>query len=99
MVSLALFWAYVEKGVGFQVACLPPVARLIDQCFVEPVLTNLRSFSSSLFIKKGNGSTHSGDATESEPKEAGELFWTELQLKNASRCGSAVDLVSNGEEV
>lgn len=62
-------------------------------------MTKLRSFPSSLFTKKGNGSIHSRDANGSGPKEAGELFWAELQLKNSSRCGSAVDLVTNGGEV
>lgn len=44
--SLTLFWTYVEIGVGFIVACLPPCARLLDQVTIRRVLTKLRSLPS-----------------------------------------------------
>lgn len=59
-------------------ACLPPIARLIDQCLLEPVITKLGSYPASLFTTKENESIHSGDANGF--KEAGVLWVAEAAL-------------------
>lgn len=56
IVSLNLFWTYVEIGVGFLVACLPPCAQLIDRLSFSPVVKKLRSFPSLLSLRRVRGS-------------------------------------------
>lgn len=38
VVSILLFWTYVEIGVGFVVACLLPSARLFDKLSLKPII-------------------------------------------------------------
>lgn len=57
IVSIALFWTYMEIGVGFCVACLPPCAHLLDRLTLAPIISKLRSLS-SLFsaLRRSGGS-------------------------------------------
>ncbi|KAJ4390893.1 hypothetical protein N0V93_004492 [Gnomoniopsis smithogilvyi] len=54
IVSLNLFWTYIEIGVGFLVACLPPCAQLVDRFSFSPITRTLHSFRSVLSLKKLN---------------------------------------------
>lgn len=62
-VSLVIFWTYIEIGVGFIVACLPPCAAIIDQMSFSRMKPSLRSLSSTLpRSKRGNTSTLAGSS-------------------------------------
>ncbi|KAI0897752.1 hypothetical protein F4806DRAFT_459799 [Annulohypoxylon nitens] len=50
IVSIAIFWTYIEIGVGFIVACVPRSAWVLDKISIEPILSNLRSLSSSVSL-------------------------------------------------
>ncbi|KAA8642400.1 uncharacterized protein ATNIH1004_011344 [Aspergillus tanneri] len=52
IVSIILFWTYVEIGVGFQVACLPPCARHLDKLSLSRLMIKLGSLPSVLSISK-----------------------------------------------
>ncbi|PLB46206.1 hypothetical protein P170DRAFT_512753 [Aspergillus steynii IBT 23096] len=60
IVSIILFWTYVEIGVGFQVACLPPCARHLDKLSFARVLDKMGSWPSALTLlssgRRGRGS-------------------------------------------
>lgn len=45
IVSTLIFWTYVEIGVGFIVACLPPSRRSLDQVSLQAILRKVRSIS------------------------------------------------------
>lgn len=38
MSSVPLFWTYIEIGVGFLMACLPPGVRLLGRMTIRPIL-------------------------------------------------------------
>lgn len=52
VVSIILFWTYVEIGVGFLVACLPLCAGVVDRILLTPIAQRLRSFSSRSHISE-----------------------------------------------
>lgn len=58
IVSLNLFWTYIEIGVGFLVACLPPSAQLTDRFSFDPITKILRSIRSLLSWKRDIKSVH-----------------------------------------
>ncbi|KAI1810984.1 hypothetical protein GGS20DRAFT_565175 [Poronia punctata] len=47
IVSIVLFWTYIEIGTGFLVACLPRSAWVFDKISLAPVIHKLRSFTSN----------------------------------------------------
>ncbi|KAI7779507.1 hypothetical protein LA080_000791 [Diaporthe eres] len=55
IISVLEFWAYVELGVGFMVACLPPCAQFIDKLSPTPLYNKLRSIPSLASISWRNG--------------------------------------------
>ncbi|KUI53264.1 hypothetical protein VP1G_00609 [Cytospora mali] len=69
IVSLILFWTYIEIGVGFAIACLIPCARLLDTIFLEPILSTLRLLSSAVSLSKwtrGSRSTKERELARSQ---------------------------------
>ncbi|KAK1144405.1 hypothetical protein N8T08_005558 [Aspergillus melleus] len=50
IVSIMLFWTYIEIGIGFTVACLPPCARHLDKLSLSRVLNKLGSLPSALSL-------------------------------------------------
>ncbi|KAI0418433.1 hypothetical protein F5X98DRAFT_338050 [Xylaria grammica] len=65
VVSIILFWTYVEIGVGFQVACLLPCSWLLHKIHIASLVSKFRSLPSVVSFKKGrlsSGSRH--DNTE-----------------------------------
>ncbi|PYH98983.1 hypothetical protein BO71DRAFT_479899 [Aspergillus ellipticus CBS 707.79] len=52
IVSIIVFWTYVEIGVGFQVACLPTYARHLDKLPLSGLRTRLDSLLSILSPSK-----------------------------------------------
>lgn len=60
IISIVLFWTYIEIGTGFLVACIPRSAWVVDKIPVAPILTKLRSLSSISLLRKDQ-SSHRGD--------------------------------------
>ncbi|KAI0189062.1 hypothetical protein F4808DRAFT_445759 [Astrocystis sublimbata] len=62
IVSIVLFWTYIEIGTGFLVACLPRSAWLFDKLSLRPIVKRLRSIPSMK-------SLHLWDRTSSQQNE------------------------------
>ncbi|KAJ2996869.1 hypothetical protein NUW58_g832 [Xylaria curta] len=58
VVSIVLFWTYVEIGTGFLVACLPRSAWVFDRVSLRPIFYKIRSLSSMGSLSKGDRPTH-----------------------------------------
>lgn len=72
IVSLLLFWTYIEIGVGFVVACLPTCARYFDTFSISPVVTRLRLFTSVISLSmrsRGSRAGEDGSANRSQPAD------------------------------
>ncbi|KAI1204064.1 uncharacterized protein F4807DRAFT_449047 [Annulohypoxylon truncatum] len=52
IVSIILFWTYVEIGIGFLVACLPRSAWIFDKISLTPIIYKLRSLASTTSISQ-----------------------------------------------
>ncbi|KAI0186501.1 hypothetical protein EV127DRAFT_438784 [Xylaria flabelliformis] len=50
IVSIVLFWTYIEIGTGFLVACLPRSAWVFDKLSLGSIFHGLRSFSSVISL-------------------------------------------------
>ncbi|GAW23042.1 hypothetical protein ANO14919_125900 [Xylariales sp. No.14919] len=60
IISIVLFWTYIEIGVGFLVACVPRSAWVLDK--LNPILSKLRSLPSSISLpRKSERSRRKGD--------------------------------------
>ncbi|KAI0198216.1 hypothetical protein F4808DRAFT_436901 [Astrocystis sublimbata] len=68
IISIVIFWTYIEIGVGFQVACVPRSAWVLDKISVNPPLSKLRSLPSSVSLlkKARNFRRRGGDTSRSE---------------------------------
>ncbi|KAI1178232.1 hypothetical protein F4777DRAFT_576289 [Nemania sp. FL0916] len=65
IISIVLFWTYIEIGVGFLVACVPRSAWVLDKLSLDPILSRLRSLPSSIsLIKKKQQSPQKGRGME-----------------------------------
>ncbi|KAI5865621.1 hypothetical protein GGS23DRAFT_560048 [Durotheca rogersii] len=62
IISVVLFWTYIEIGIGFLVACVPRSAWVLDKVSLGPVLSKLRLLPSSvsLLTKKYRRSPRGG---------------------------------------
>lgn len=80
IVSIILFWTYVEIGVGFQVACLPPCARHLDKLSLSLIMTKIRSLPSVLSLSR-RSSRSDKDKTTEESKRS----WTSSPRPKRSR--------------
>ncbi|KAK2606533.1 hypothetical protein N8I77_005275 [Diaporthe amygdali] len=89
IISILLFWTYIEIGVGFVVACLPPSARFLDKFSVKPLLTSLRTMLSS------RRSRHS-DEERRVPSEISQESWERLKYM---RDEYQMTNISSGEAV
>lgn len=85
VVSIILFWTYVEIGVGFLVACLPPCAALVDKMLLSPLVIRLRSFtSSSKTSKSGNSSQQEGKWKDMQQYQQGQSWTSTADLRASS---------------
>ncbi|KAI0102795.1 hypothetical protein GGR51DRAFT_279813 [Nemania sp. FL0031] len=56
IISIVLFWTYIEIGVGFLVACVPRSAWVLDK--LNPIISKLRSLSSSSSLLRKSARSH-----------------------------------------
>lgn len=69
LVSIAIFWTYLEVAVGFIVACLLPSAKLLDAIVNSAGLRRLRSLTSLASLGSKNSSrSGSKDSSHSGSK-------------------------------
>ncbi|KAF3026650.1 hypothetical protein E8E14_014520 [Neopestalotiopsis sp. 37M] len=95
IVSVILFWTYIEIGIGFLVACLPPCAGILDK-LVHKSVYRLRSFSSSRMF---NGSkqkelSNGSDSQRNAP-------WTQADFpktQSHGRSGQSSEMTGYREE-
>ncbi|GAD97499.1 hypothetical protein MYCGRDRAFT_94394 [Paecilomyces variotii No. 5] len=80
IVSIILFWTYVEIGVGFQVACLPPCARHLDKLSLSLLVTKIRSLPSVLSLSKRSSRSDKDKSTEESKRS-----WTSSPRPKNSR--------------
>ncbi|KAI1455163.1 hypothetical protein F4805DRAFT_437047 [Annulohypoxylon moriforme] len=64
IVSIILFWTYVEIGVGFSVACLPSCARYLDILSFDPIVSRIRSFASVISLPRWSRGSGTEDRDE-----------------------------------
>ncbi|KAF2229682.1 hypothetical protein EV356DRAFT_536995 [Viridothelium virens] len=83
IVSIVLFWTYIEIGVGFQVACLPPCARHLDEVSLTGVMSRLRSLPSVLSLSKRSGSSRS-DTSKGNTEGSQRIWASTYQPKDSS---------------
>lgn len=87
IISTSLYWTYMEAGIGFVVACLPPCAQLLDKISLPPLSSWFQSLRTNSVYSKRSGESH-GRGTRLEDLEANKS-WT-LTQRN--------DLPSGGED-
>jgi hypothetical protein len=84
VVSLVLFWTYMEIGVGFLVVCLVACGRVLDE-LTAPVLAKLKSVASaasSLASRTSSKSSlFSSDGTRTEKEETRIDVSTQVEVK------------------
>lgn len=51
LVTICIFWTFLEVGVGFIVACLLPSTRLLDAIWHSAAVRSLQSFTSSISLR------------------------------------------------
>lgn len=84
VISILLFWTYIEIGVGFVVACLPPSARFLDKFSVKPLLTSLRSILSSRRSRTSDDGRRAPSEISQESWERMKHMRDEYQMTNMS---------------
>ncbi|KAK0609931.1 hypothetical protein B0T17DRAFT_603369 [Bombardia bombarda] len=90
IVSIVLFWTYIEIGTGFLVACVPRSAWVFDKVSFSSLYYKLRSFSSiKLSSKGGRSSSHTKEAESQELKQSSSLRSQEFTSNYHSAAVSA----------
>ncbi|KAI1121714.1 hypothetical protein F5Y10DRAFT_95408 [Nemania abortiva] len=96
IVSIVLFWTYVEVGVGFLVACLPRCTWLLDRISLEPVVSGFSSLSSIFSSSKRAIQPH-GEGKYST--DSNHLSKTRSKTSSARDFGDDIELVPVSREV
>ncbi|KAL1847992.1 hypothetical protein Daus18300_013752 [Diaporthe australafricana] len=78
VISILLFWTYIEIGVGFVVASLPPSARYLDKFSIQPLLAGLRSLT-SLRTMLSSRRSRTSDEERRAPSEISQESWERLK--------------------
>lgn len=78
VISILLFWTYIEIGVGFVVASLPPSARYLDRFSIQPLLAGLRSLT-SLRTMLSSRRSRASDEERRAPSEISQESWERLK--------------------
>ncbi|KAI8945741.1 hypothetical protein F4801DRAFT_597513 [Xylaria longipes] len=65
IISIVIFWTYIEIGVGFLVACVPRSAWVLDKISINSLPSKLRSLPSSVsLLRKAQLSRRRGHDTD-----------------------------------
>lgn len=94
-VSVILFWTYVEIGVGFVVACVPPCAALLDK-FAHSSMSRIRSLSSVKFLLSRSNNSKAA-AWESSQRSKEPKSSLKSHKTSAPQSEDDIELVANGE--
>ncbi|KAI1177471.1 hypothetical protein F4777DRAFT_542194 [Nemania sp. FL0916] len=97
IVSIVLFWTYVEVGVGFLVACLPRCAWLLDRISLGPASSGFGSLPSALALSKRATRSHVEETHSIESRFSAAK--TESKAPPSREFGDDVELVTVIREV
>ncbi|KAI2605277.1 uncharacterized protein GGS25DRAFT_504498 [Hypoxylon fragiforme] len=99
IISIVLFWTYIEIGVGFIVSCIPRIAWIGDKISVDPILSKLRSLPSSVSLLRRD--RHAHRRVEDLEQQSQSSWVSKLYIKTSSghRSDDNVELSSTTERV
>jgi hypothetical protein len=78
LVSICIFWTFLEVGVGFIIACLLPSAKLLDAVSKSPFVHRIMSITSLLTVRSRESvrSKSSSEGKTSEEKMESNEKWS-----------------------
>ncbi|KXT05877.1 hypothetical protein AC578_340 [Pseudocercospora eumusae] len=99
VISLVLFWTYVEIGVGFLVVCLVACGRVFDD-FSTPVIAKIKSIASSVASRASSVASNKSSSKSSvyshssnEKEETSIIASTKVEVRSEKRSEADISAV------
>ncbi|KAI1387156.1 uncharacterized protein F4822DRAFT_405617 [Hypoxylon trugodes] len=92
IISIVLFWTYMEIGVGFIVSCVPRIAWVLDKISLDPIISKIRSFPSNASLLKERYAHRRVD--ESEQSQSPWITMVRTKTSSGHRSDEDVELAT-----